>query len=52
MTFATTEPAFRFRQGTRPLLISMPHVGTHVPGALLARFTEAVSYTHLRAHET
>ena len=40
MSFTTTEPAFRFRQGTRPLLISMPHVGTHVPGALLARFTE------------
>ena len=31
MTFDTTEPPFRFRQGTRPLLISMPHVGTHVP---------------------
>ncbi|KQW59568.1 N-formylglutamate deformylase [Variovorax sp. Root411] len=40
MAFITTEPAFRFRQGTRPLLISMPHVGTHVPPALAARFTE------------
>lgn len=40
MTFQTTEPAFRFRQGTRPLLISMPHVGTHVPPALAARFTD------------
>ena len=40
MTFRTTEPAFRFRQGTRPLLISMPHVGTHVPPALAARFTD------------
>ena len=40
MTFETTEPAFRFRQGTRPLLISMPHVGTHVPRSLTARFTE------------
>lgn len=39
MTFQTTEPPFRFRQGTRPLLISMPHVGTHVPPALAARFT-------------
>ena len=37
--FQTTEPPFRFRQGTRPLLISMPHVGTHVPPALAARFT-------------
>ena len=40
MAFTTTEPAFRFRQGTRPLLISMPHVGTHVPTALAARFTD------------
>ncbi|WP_219215778.1 N-formylglutamate deformylase [Variovorax boronicumulans] len=40
MSFHTTEPAFRFRQGARPLLISMPHVGTHVPPALAARFTE------------
>ncbi|VTU16619.1 N-formylglutamate deformylase [Variovorax sp. PBL-E5] len=39
MTFDTTEPAFRFRQGTRPLLISMPHVGTHLPRALAARLT-------------
>ena len=39
MTFRTSEPAFRFRQGTRPLLISMPHVGTHVPPELAARFT-------------
>jgi N-formylglutamate deformylase len=40
MAFTTTEPAFRFRAGTRPLLISMPHVGTHVPPELAARFTE------------
>jgi N-formylglutamate deformylase len=39
MPFTTTEPPFRFRQGARPLLISMPHVGTHVPPALAARFT-------------
>jgi N-formylglutamate deformylase len=38
--FETTEPPFRFRQGTRPLLISMPHVGTHVPPGLAARLTE------------
>jgi len=37
--FATDEPSFRFRAGTRPLLISMPHVGTHVPPALAARLT-------------
>jgi N-formylglutamate deformylase len=40
MTFQTTEPPFRFRQGTRPLLISMPHVGTHVPPALASRLTD------------
>lgn len=40
MNFTTTEPPFRFRQGTRPLLISMPHVGTHVPPALAARLTD------------
>jgi N-formylglutamate deformylase len=38
--FETTEPPFRFRQGTRPLLISMPHVGTHLPPALAARLTD------------
>ena len=40
MTFSTTEAPFRFRQGSRPLLISMPHVGTYVPPALAARFTD------------
>ncbi|MDP9606869.1 UNVERIFIED_ORG: N-formylglutamate deformylase [Variovorax paradoxus] len=40
MAFTSNEPPFRFRQGTRPLLISMPHVGTHVPPALAARLTE------------
>ncbi len=40
MTFQTTVPPFRFRQGTRPLLISMPHVGTHVPPALAKRLTD------------
>lgn len=28
---------FRFRQGSQPLLISMPHVGTHIPDALARR---------------
>ncbi len=41
MTFDTTEPPLRLHQGTRPLLISIPHVGTHVPSALAARFTAA-----------
>ncbi|MDQ7957070.1 MAG: N-formylglutamate deformylase [Pseudomonadota bacterium] len=38
--FTTTEPPLRFRAGTRPLLISMPHVGTHLPPALAARLTD------------
>ena len=37
--FTTAEPAFRFHPGTRPLLISTPHAGTHLPPALAARFT-------------
>ena len=40
MPFTTTEPPFRFRRGTRPLLISMPHVGTHVPPQLAARLSD------------
>ena len=39
--FVTDQPAFRFHQGTRPLLISMPHVGTHLPPAIAARLTDA-----------
>ncbi len=38
--FKTSEPAFRLRQGSAPLLISMPHAGTHVPPELAARFTD------------
>lgn len=29
---------FHFKPGTRPLLLSMPHVGTEVPDAVAARF--------------
>ncbi|NMM80693.1 N-formylglutamate deformylase [Acidovorax sp. SRB_14] len=46
MRFHTTEPAFRFRQGTQPLLISMPHVGTHVPPALAAHFMPEAQQVH------
>jgi N-formylglutamate deformylase len=31
---------FRFRAGRTPLLVSMPHTGTHVPEPLLGRMTE------------
>ena len=37
--FTTDQPAFRLHQGHRPLLISMPHVGTYVPPALAQRLT-------------
>jgi N-formylglutamate deformylase len=32
---------FRFREGTAPLLVSMPHPGTYVPREIAARMTEA-----------
>jgi N-formylglutamate deformylase len=33
--------AFKFRRGSAPLLVSMPHTGTYVPEKLLARLTPA-----------
>ncbi|NEJ03758.1 N-formylglutamate deformylase, partial [Rhizobium leguminosarum] len=30
----TATPLFHFHAGTAPLLVSMPHVGTHVPPAI------------------
>ncbi|MFM8589443.1 MAG: N-formylglutamate deformylase [Limnohabitans sp.] len=41
MLFETDRPAFHFHPGYRPLLISMPHVGTYVPPRLRARLTDA-----------
>lgn len=35
----TNVAPFHFHQGSRPLLISMPHMGTHVPPAIAARLT-------------
>ncbi len=34
-------PVFRFMRGDQPVLISCPHVGTHVPKHILERFTDA-----------
>ena len=34
------KPPFILREGTAPLLISMPHVGTHLPAAIAARVTD------------
>lgn len=39
MEFSSAQPAFHFRPGTRPLLISMPHVGTYIPPTLSDRLT-------------
>jgi len=35
------EPAFRFAPGETPLLVSAPHVGTHIPAYLAEDMTEA-----------
>lgn len=34
-------PVFKLRRGNGPLLVSMPHVGTYLPGWLRARLTPA-----------
>jgi N-formylglutamate deformylase len=34
-------PTFTFRRGHAPLLVSMPHVGTHVPDHIAAGMTDA-----------
>jgi N-formylglutamate deformylase len=39
--FATREPAWRLHAGHLPLLVSMPHVGTHLPDGLSSRLTDA-----------
>ncbi|MBC7608384.1 MAG: N-formylglutamate amidohydrolase, partial [Polaromonas sp.] len=33
-----TDKVFRLHQGTSPLLVSMPHTGTHIPPELLPAF--------------
>ena len=39
----TDQPAFIFHQGTAPLLISIPHVGLHIPSQILANMTYAAA---------
>lgn len=36
-----SKPPFDFRQGTAPLLVSMPHVGTELPECMRGRLSEA-----------
>jgi N-formylglutamate deformylase len=35
-----------FHAGTRPLLISMPHVGTHIPAEIASRLTLQARQVH------
>jgi len=46
MTPITTEAPFVFHQGTRPLLISMPHAGTYVPPSIADRLTPVGREVH------
>lgn len=40
MTTADAVPPFRFVRGTRPVLLSIPHVGTHIPESLRGSYTD------------
>ena len=42
----TAPSPFTLHRGTAPLLISFPHVGTHVPPALAARLTPKAREVH------
>ena len=35
---STTPPVYTLQQGTVPLLVSMPHIGTHIPAELRAQY--------------
>ena len=39
-------PPFIFHQGTAPLLLSMPHTGTHVPADIAAKLTPEAREVH------
>lgn len=44
MNASTDRAVFSLRPGTLPLLISMPHVGTHIPDPILATMTEVARH--------
>jgi N-formylglutamate deformylase len=46
MQTITTEAPFVFHQGSKPLLVSIPHVGTYVPPAIAARMTAEAQQVH------
>ena len=35
---STTDTIYTLQRGTAPLLVSMPHIGTHIPAELLAQY--------------
>jgi N-formylglutamate deformylase len=39
-------PPFVFHEGTAPLLVSIPHTGTHIPPAIAARMTSEACEVH------
>jgi N-formylglutamate deformylase len=41
-----TVPPFIFHAGTQPLLVSIPHVGTHIPPPVASRMTPLALETH------
>lgn len=45
MTSPIDPAVFSVRPGTLPLLISMPHVGTHIPAGISATMTDVAGYT-------
>ena len=40
MTTPDVIPPYRLVRGTRPMLLSIPHVGTHIPEALRGDYTD------------
>lgn len=40
MTIPDAVPPFRFVRGTLPVLLSIPHVGTHMPESLRGDYTD------------
>jgi N-formylglutamate deformylase len=45
MTASTTPPVFSLHQGSLPLLISIPHLGTHIPADIAATMTPVAHRT-------
>ncbi|HZZ14226.1 MAG TPA: N-formylglutamate amidohydrolase, partial [Paraburkholderia sp.] len=45
MTASTTPPVFSLHQGSLPLLISIPHLGTQIPADIAATMTPVAQRT-------